>query len=387
MSPHPKRRIPALPRQTAAESRAPWIDGRTIAFVVLMKVYLLFFVVLTCSILMKDPITFPHGWLDLWNRWDAHYIDIARDGYVTTDLHSRNQKYWIAFYPLYPWTIRAVDLVIHDFVLSAQLISLAGAIATALLFLRLIQLDFDRDLARSAVVFMFIFPTAYFFHAGYSESLFMALTLGCVLAARERRWAIASIAGAFASMTRVNGLLLVPVLLAEAAAQYRNEGRRLQRAWLWIPVAGTGFLVYLWVNFHVWNDPFYFQTVLVKFWGKHLTWPWVGIARALLLAMRGQQIRGTLEFLFLALGLAGTIWCWRRLRPSYTVWMALNWLVIASTSVLMSMPRYLLIFFPIFILFALLAAKRPLLGTFITVWSLTFLALFVMLFSAGQWAY
>ena len=368
------------------------LDAQTVCLVLAMKIFLLVFVVIAYAVLMNRAASFPHGWLELWNRWDApHYIDIARDGYVTEDVHSQYQRFWIVFYPLYPWMIRAVALIARDYVVSAHIVSLVGAVAMALLFERLVELDFDRTIARSAVVFMFIFPTAYFFHAGYTESLFMALALACVLAARVRRWSIAAIFGALASLTRVNGLLLVPVMAVEAIAQYRNEGRRFERGWLWIPVGSLGFIIYLWINDHVWNDPFHFQQVLAERWSRRLTWPWVGIARNVSLALRltpaRAQLFGTQEFLFVMLGLTCTIWCWRRLRTSYAVWMTLNWLLITSTSVVTSTPRYMLSFFPIFLLFALLNSERPLVGTLVTIWSMSFLALFTTLFGLGQWAF
>jgi Gpi18-like mannosyltransferase len=337
--------------------------------------------------------------LERWNQWDGpHYLDIARDGYVNTDLHSKDQRLWIVFYPLFPWTIRFVTVVLRDYLLSAHVITLAGAVATALIFQRLAELDFERKTARAAVFFMFIFPTAYFFHAVYTESLFMPLMLGCVLAARERRWGVAGGLGALASLARVNGLLLVPVMLIEAFAQYREEGRRFRREWLWIPVAGAGFLVYLFMNYRVQidnptcrQDAFCFQKILSQFWFKKLTWPWVGIGKTLEWVWSDSpsqaQLVGTQEFCFIALSLICTLWCWRRLRTSYAVWMTLNWLLVTSTAFIMSTPRYVLSFFPIFLLFAGLAARRPFWGALLTVWSLAFFALFAGQFAIGQWAF
>ena len=58
--------------------------------------------------------------LEVWNRWDApHYLDIARQGYVSTGEESR----WIVFYPLYPWLVRAASLVLRDELLAAFFVS------------------------------------------------------------------------------------------------------------------------------------------------------------------------------------------------------------------------------------------------------------------------
>jgi len=98
------------------------------------------------------------------------------------------------------------------------------------------------------------------------------------------------------------------------------------------------------------------------------------------------QIGGTQEFIFIALGALCTIASAFLLRPSYTVWMAGNWLLFTSTSFILGVPRYTLIMFPIFILFAKLA-ERFLWNSVIIVWSLLFLALFVSEFVQGHWAF
>jgi Gpi18-like mannosyltransferase len=379
--------MPATPKIASR-----WFDPQSVALVLFIKALLLFFAVIATTAMANQPVSFPEGWLELWNRWDAqHYLDIARDGYVTEDSRTQYQRHWIVFYPLFPWVVRVLNWLVREFVLSAHLVALAGAIATAIVFQRLVELDYERALARSAVVFMFIFPTAYFFHAGYTESLFMAVAVGCVLAARQRHWATAALLGALASLTRVNGLLLIPVMLIEAFMQYRGDGGRMQRRWLWIPLAGSGFLIYLAVNWRVWKDPFYFQTVMEQYWGKKLMWPWAGIARSATQALADipwrSQLFGVQELVFIAIGLVCTVWCWRRLRPSYAVWMTLNWLLVTSTARIMSTPRYLLTFFPMFILFALLASEKPFRGTLLTIWSVAFFGLFATLFALGQWAF
>ena len=186
----------------------------------------------------KAPVGF-HGWLEIWNHWDGpHYLDIARDGYVTQG----DQRNWIVFYPLYPWAIRLFTLVLRNPLLSAFVVSALASVVAGLLLSRLTELDFDRAVSRSAVWFMFIFPTSYFFHIGYTESLFLALALGSFLAARRRAWWLAGVVGALACLTRVNGLVLIPALACEAFLQYRNDGRRRLRAeWLWIAFIGSGF--------------------------------------------------------------------------------------------------------------------------------------------------
>ena len=95
---------------------------------------------------------------------------------------------------------------------------------------------------------------------------------------------------------------------------------------------------------------------------------------------------GEQELIFTALGFVATVATWFKLRPIYGMWMTGNWLLCSSTTFLSGMPRYTLVLFPIYVLFALLAANR-LCNAILTVWSLLFLAFFSSLFAWGHWAF
>jgi hypothetical protein len=122
-------------------------------------------------------------------------------------------------------------------------------------------------------------------------------------------------------------------------------------------------------------------------WYKKFTPLWVGISDLWLRIPDGDITEGFHEFCYVVLSFVCTIWCWARLRPSYAMWMTLNWLLVNSTSFVLSVPRYCLTFFPIFILFALLAVKNRLAGWALTAVSLFFLALFATKFAHGTWAF
>ena len=70
------------------------------------------------------------------------------------------------------------------------------------------------DVARLAVLVTALAPMAFFFSAVYSESLYLALSVGVFWCARQGRWAWAGVLGALASATRSAGVVLVvPALL------------------------------------------------------------------------------------------------------------------------------------------------------------------------------
>lgn len=363
------------------------LDWRLIGMILAIKGLIFAFAGQSYQIFSNQPIPTWRGWFELWNRWDSqHYLNIAQFGYTTVG----ERRFEIAFFPLYPWLVRLFTFGSGDYLASALFVSTLASIAAGLLLRRLVEMDFSSEIARAAVWFMFIFPTSYFLHIGYTESLFLALTLGCFLAARTNSWWLAGLLGAAASLTRIGGLLLFPALVIEIVQQYRTM-RQFKREWLWIFAAPLGFVGYMGLNAYAEGNKFAFLTTQKEGWGKSLSFPWHGIHDTYLLfkglSPAEAQMVGLQELIFILLSAVCIVVCWRKLRPSYTMWMACNWLLFTSTSYVVSVPRYSLVLFPIYIIFALLSLKSDFAKILLSTWSLLFLALFASIFVRGGWAF
>jgi hypothetical protein len=372
---------PRLRRKWLGES-----DLTLISLVLVIKVLLFVFGATVVQVYQNRILSNTRARLEIWNQWDSlHYVGIAATGYQATG----EWYFRLVFYPLYPWLARLFAPLAQGYLPGAILVSTIASLALAVLFNRLLRLDENARVARQAALFLFIFPTSYFLHIAYTESLFIALMLGAFYAARTRRWVTASVVGALAAFTRVNGLLLGPALLVEAWLEYRETGRWNWR-WCALPFIGAGLLAYLYLNHRVTGVMFRFAEIQRDKWEKSLTFPWRGIKRLLSdLSWRPPWEKHMVvaeELIFIALGFLVVFWCWRRMRASYSVWVTLNMLLFISTTFIQSTPRYTLILFPMFIMFAR-AAARPLWQTVISVWSLMFLAFFVSLFVQGKWAF
>jgi len=323
------------------------------------------------------------GWLEIWNWWDAtHYLRLAERGYAA----SGDTRVSLVFFPLYPWLVRGMAFLVCNYMAAALLVSGIASVATGLLLQKLVRLDESEAVSRNAVWFLFIFPTSYFLHIAYTESLFLALTLGCFLAARKERWGLAGLLGAGACLTRVNGLILGFALAAEVIQQYWKT-RRINLRWLWLGVMPLGFLAYLWLNHEVTGDWFAFTKIMQEHWYKKFASPWFGIHDVWLRALGENVNEGVNELVAIALITVCTIWSCFRLRPSYSVWIALNWVLINSTAFVLSVPRYTLTLFPVFIFFARATTGRRFWFAMLTIWSLLYFALYAGRFAQGLWAF
>jgi hypothetical protein len=346
----------------------------------------------------------PPGLLAPWDRWDApHYTDIAVFGYMANDpgnltpppgyaqVFPGDLDLYIVFFPLFPWLVAAVNAVIGAPVVAAFVVSTVASFFVAPVLYRLVRADLGATVARWSAALLLVFPTAYFLHIGYTESLFLALAFGSLWLARSDRWWAAGVLGGLAALTRVNGLVLIPALGVEAWLQWRLH-RRLEVAPLGA-LAGVaiGFAVYLGVNLAVYGDPFAFSEIQRSHWFKDLSPPWEGIAGMVDWTANADAdtafMLGWMELLFTGLGLVATVATILWLRPTWGVWMAGNWLLMVSTGFVMSVPRYSLVLFGIVVWAALIAERWRWAGWLIGAGSATAMAYFAWRFAAGQWAF
>ncbi len=365
-------------------------DWDLIGLTLLIKVGLLVFGVIAFVVVNDEKLTDPHRILDIWNHWDApHYLDLARYGYNADG--PGDVPLFIVFYPLYPWLTGAVNAVLGDAVVSGFFVTTVASLFVAPLLARVVGRDFGASVGRNAAWFLLIFPTAFVLHIPYTEAVFMAVVLGSFLAARNGNWLLAGFLGALATLARVNGLILIPALAAEAFTEWLTDPeRRLRPAWAWIALVPLGFLVYLGVNQVVYGDPLHFLFVQQDHWYKSLAAPWVGIGGVISSIEHREawesMMLGWMELAFIILGLAGTVYAAFRFRPAWFAWMAGNWLLFVSTSFVMSVPRYALTLFPLFAWFAL-AGRSPRWWMALTFVSLIMLGFFASRMAVGAWAF
>jgi len=119
---------------------------------------------------------FSDSFISLWNNWDTpHYLKIAKEGYSSSTVGERHLL--IAFFPLFPLITKLFSFVFQNYLLSGLIVSnIAYGFAVFYLY-KLVRLDFERSDALRTAIYFSIFPTAYFLHAAYTESLFLALTI------------------------------------------------------------------------------------------------------------------------------------------------------------------------------------------------------------------
>lgn len=187
--------------------------------------------------------------IGVWQRWDAcWYSKVATFGYEPYE-DSAN------FFPLMPALMHLVAVPLGGNVaLSGLIVAGVAYIAAAMGLHRLVARDLGRPTARRAVLYLSIAPASFFLFAPFTEALFLALSVWAILAARERAWAMAGVAGGLAALTRIQGVFLVLPLAWEAWRTWRDAGGGVPRVgargrWLEIGAAvaspGAAFVGFL----------------------------------------------------------------------------------------------------------------------------------------------
>lgn len=330
----------------------------------------------------------PLGVLNqMFLRWDAtHYLNIAINGYVSTGKDAD----LIVFFPLYPWLIKTVTLNAAFANIKALIIANIASIIASIYLYKLAKLEFNESVAVMAVVFFSFFPVAYFLSVPYTEGLFLALAITCFYYARVGRWRFAGGLAFLAALTRLSGLLLLPMLLVEYFHQVGWKPLRIRAnvCLSFFPVAG--FLVYLGLNTAITGAPFTFVNAEANNWyitfdpqlGFDNSWFWTDHK------LFPENITvGYAPIIFVAFGAVMIgIALWKRLRPAYVVYMILTLGLATSTSLWVSAPRYLLAMFPMFFVLALLTKRKGVNAVFLGV-SILWLCFFTVLFALGIWAF
>jgi len=331
-----------------------------------------------------SPLLHQLGYgIDIWARWDsAFFLRIAEHGYDGTSA---------AFYPLYPGIVAVVGRVLAgQYVLAGVLVSLAACLGAFTLLYRLSEAKLDADAARRTVVYLAICPMALFLGAVYSESLYLLLAVAAFALAERGRFLEAGTLVGLAILARATGVALLPALAVMAWPR--------RRALLELAVALPIAAVYPLVLWRQVGDPWAFWGAQ-DLWHRRLSWAGpLGGAWDGLHALWGPAPSGAAPMHASAVNIEGfvalvvcvvlTVVAWRRVGAPYGLFAALSLAIPLSLPSsrwpLLSLPRFALVVFPLFMALAVVGA-RPRAHTVIVAASALLLGVAVTQWALWQW--
>lgn len=303
------------------------------------------------NIFNKEYLSLSQIIYTLANFDGVHYLHVAQRGYISEG----------AFFPLYPMLIKIFSLGSENiYVLFwIGLIISNICLATSLwYFYKLLRLDYTEHIARNSLLFLVLFPTAFFLSAVYSESLFLMLLIITFYCIRKDKWKLAVIMATLLCATRLVGVFIIPVLLYE---YWKRKGLKLNLLLLFFPAISD--LLYAIYCKYKWGDFLYFLNAHGNLangreTGKIILFPQT-IYRYIKILINLPMVQfewgialfelSCFLFAILLLYIA-----WRKkIRLSYLIFSIPALLLPASSGTFSGLPRYVMIIFPMYIALAL----------------------------------
>lgn len=316
----------------------------------------------------------PHFIWSLGNFDGVHYLGIAKDGYAA--------QFTQAFFPLYPLLTKIFSyLTLGNLFISAVLISNTVFLLGLLIFYKLLKIHFSQKVSFWSIIFLLSFPTSFFFGSIYTEGLFFFLTVSTFYLVEKNKLLFAALIGAIASATR-----LIGIFLSTAFVRSGKNVREMLFAAI-IPVGLIAYMVYLGIKF---QNPFYFLTSQSAFGQDRATLDIVLLPQVvfryikILFTTSGLTFASALfDLITTALALGLLIYAIKKVKTSWLIFSFISIIIPTLTGTFASMPRYVLIAFPMFIVLASIKANmlKALIITIFVVLGIISLSLF----SQGYW--
>lgn len=378
----------------------PYLGTRLVLVIVgLLATYYMMPLVVANPILANPDsnMAFPQSLWLMWKHFDSgFYVSIAQYNYIKATpemLHVRTN--WV-FYPFYPLLISGLGKLFGG---SETAFNLAGVFIAnifGLVFLSylylLIRKEWNRRVARRAVLYLALFPTAIFLSGIYTESLLLCFSVASLYYARKQQWWLAGLLGGLATFTRLQGIVMaVPLaweylsVVSERYAPHPKEqpAQLFERVRLWLRYYFQGIFLAArdirnWLNgLSIFLVPcglllfmFYGQLYIGDFmatfhasswgWGRQISPPW----RLLIYSLRNPILSDPLNWNFWTINIVASfaflgvvVWAFRRLPVSYALYTAAAVLLPLSANLLNSTIRYYLLAFPAFILLAIFTVQ------------------------------
>jgi len=302
--------------------------------------------------------------LSPWERWDVSwYVRILDEGY-------RSGNGTDAFHPLFPWLARPLTYVGLEPVLALMLVALAASMAFVVVFRHLAAMDSSPGQVETATLLLLFFPIAFVLFAPYTEGLFLFFAASTLWLARRRRWWWAGFAGAFAVLTRQQGVLLLLPFAWELWEAHRRNVWSTLRDWRTWTASGLipGALV-SWGLYRVLVvggtqlDPTTAYTLVHSLFfspsagmvgAEHVfTWPWHALWLALARVWAMPDLDLLVNLALSAAFLVAVVLAWPHMHAAHrvyvvgVVWISLSYHT-GYAHPYMGLPRHLFLAFPVF---------------------------------------
>ena len=314
--------------------------------------------------------------------WDAQrYVNYAQHGLFSGASTANNA----ALLPGYPLLLALIHLLVRNWLASTLLLSLLAGCAAAVLLNRMAG-------STRAALFLFTAPAAVFLTVGYSESVFLAFAAAAWYCAQRGQWPAAALLAGLAGLARIDGLALIPALVLLALTRPGTAGRLSAAATAAAATFGPFlYVLYLRRATGSWSA---WQQASRAGWNLRVDWPWIAIRDSWRNAYEVHWSSAyypwswsyELELVCTIAAVLLVIVLFARREWPEACYCALVLASMVCVNYQMGADRGLLVCFPLYLLLARGADRRPWIGNAYVWVSAPIALLLAGLYTTGNWA-
>ncbi len=308
-----------------------------------------------------------HTITEVLTSWDGRwYLEIIRHGYpssIPPNITYDQLEARAAFFPVYPWLARAVDVVLPggDTLAAIALNLVLGAVAVVLIGLLARQL-YDTRVATRAMVLFAVFPGSFVLSFTYSEATLIVLAAACLLFLLREQWWLAGLAAMLGTGTRPNGLALVAACVVASFLAIRRT-----RAWgslVAVVLSPLGFILFQWYVDHTAGERGAWFRVQREAWSEGTSYGATAVSNTADFFVHPLSSPTDALTALSMVALVAMVWCaWKvRLAAIPAAYCAVVVGLMLMTQTVTARPRFLITAFPLIIAVAAWWPERRLDG-------------------------
>lgn len=268
----------------------------------------------------------------------GNYVEVVNNGYTT---HS------VAFFPLYPISIRALSNISGlSPGMAALVINWFFSIVAAVLIFLWARFELKKRSEKvspwAVLLLLAVYPTSFYFTLAYTEGMFITLIVASLYAFRTEKYVLAGVFGALAATTKVQGTFIAAFFFFEFCRYWYIQKKPNLKMLLSAAGPAIGLAVYMSYLYVTFGNAFAFIAAQHD-WNRLASNPVVGLIKTF----------KPPYLWYLPLFAAGLWATLRYLGKSWFLWGCLLMLVPIATGSFDSLNRYMMAFVPMFLALAL----------------------------------
>lgn len=185
------------------------------------------------------------GW-SMFLAYDSEwYQKIALYGY---EYRPDGEQHSIAFFPLFILLVKGLMLLGFPFAIAGTIINNACFLGSLYVIYHWVKQQHGLEPARWSTLFLGWCPLSLFGSVIYTEGLFLLMSGLSLMKFQEKQYFWSAIFGFLTTLTRLNGIALIPTFIGTAIVEKRSISAYLTA---FITSLGIGcYSVYCWLNFN-----------------------------------------------------------------------------------------------------------------------------------------